>query len=286
MPELPEVQTVVDSLAPAVLGRRIVAIEILRQDFARPADVWDKARGQRVTGLRRRAKRILFTLGDGSRFFAHLGMTGRLTFGPRRRERPKHTHVCLHFAHGEVHFVDPRRFGGLIWLGDDLSDGNLGPEPLEIRPAELARRLERTRRSIKTALLDQRLIAGPGNIYVDEALFLAGIHPTLPADALSREQVGRLCRGIKATLRKAIRHRGSTLRDYVDADGRAGDFRRLHQVYGREGKHCNRCGKSIVRIVLGGRSTHFCPRCQPWRAQRGRAQVTHLRSIATTKPRH
>ena len=264
MPELPEVQTVVDTLRPAVLGRHIACFELLRSDFASPGDLdWGSSlQGRTVASLGRRAKRIVFGLDDGNAFYAHLGMTGRVTFGSADRQRAKHTHACLRFSHGEVHFVDARRFGGLTWLGSDVPDTELGPEPLEMKPAELARRLLRTRRAVKTALLDQRLIAGLGNIYADEALFLARIHPTVPGERLSREAIGRLCRGIKTTLRKAIRHRGSTLRDYVDADGRAGDFRRLHQVYDRAGEPCNRCGKPIHRTVLGGRSTHFCGRCQ------------------------
>ncbi len=264
MPELPEVQTVVDTLRPTLLGRRIQRFELLREDFAHPRGFdWPSAVERRtVTGLERRAKRIVFRLGDGNAFFAHLGMSGRLTFGPKDRPRAKHTHVCIRIAGGEVHFVDARRFGGLTWTGRDMSEAGLGPEPLAMRPAELARRLARTRRAIKTALLDQSLVVGLGNIYADEALFIARIHPTTPANRLDGASVGRLCRGIKTTLRKAIRHRGSTLRDYVDAAGRAGDFRRLHQVYDRAGEACNRCGAPIERIVLGGRSTHFCAQCQ------------------------
>lgn len=265
MPELPEVQTVVDTLRPAVVGRRIARFEVVRADYAAPADLnWAAAVQRRViVGLDRRAKRIIFRLNDGNAFYAHLGMSGRVTFGKRDRERARHTHICLRFGHGELHFVDARRFGGLTWMGRDVSEADLGPEPLDLAPAALAGRLRKTKRAIKTALLDQKLIAGLGNIYVDEALFAAGIHPEQRADRLDRAAVGRLSRGIKAVLRKAIRHRGSTLRDYVDAEGRAGDFRRLHQVYGREGAPCNRCGGPIARIVLGGRSTHYCARCQP-----------------------
>ena len=265
MPELPEVETVVRSLRPRVVGRRICAFSLLRPDYARPAGLnWGAALvGRRIVSLERRAKRLVFALDDGNRFFAHLGMSGRVTFGKAGREAAKHTHVLVSFPHGEVHFVDPRRFGGLRWLAKDAADEKLGPEPLDMRPAELAFRLSRTRRAVKTALLDQSLVAGLGNIYADEALFLAGIHPGTRSDLLERPTVGKLCRGIKMVLRKAIRHRGSTLRDYVDAAGQAGAFRRLHQVYAREGQPCTRCRAPIARIVLGGRSTHFCPRCQP-----------------------
>jgi formamidopyrimidine-DNA glycosylase len=138
----------------------------------------------------------------------------------------------------------------------------MGPEPLTLKPTELATRLSRTRRSVKVALLDQRLIAGLGNIYVDEALHAARIHPVCPCNMLTRMQTDTLSKSIKTVLRKAIRARGSSLRDYVDADGRGGDFQKLHLVYDRKGKPCATCSAPIERIVLGGRSTHFCPECQ------------------------
>jgi formamidopyrimidine-DNA glycosylase len=174
-----------------------------------------------------------------------------------------HTHVVLQTIVGEVRFVDPRRFGGIFWLGSEsIADENLGPEPLEIRAAELARRLSRTRRAIKNALLDQSVIAGLGNIYVDEALFEAGIHPLTLADRLTRDQVAALTRSIKRVLNRALKHRGSTLRDYRDPDDNAGEFQKLHRVYHRAGKPCQKCKTPIESIRLGGRSTHFCPKCQ------------------------
>lgn len=163
-----------------------------------------------------------------------------------------------------LRFSDPRRFGGVWWIAPgQAADDGMGPEPLTLRPAALLRRLSRTARPIKSALLDQSLIAGLGNIYVDESLFLARIHPLNPSNGLSAAEVGRLSRSIKVTLRKAIAHRGSTLRDYRDADGNAGGFQSLHRVYDRADQPCRRCRTPIRRIVLGGRSTHFCPRCQP-----------------------
>jgi formamidopyrimidine-DNA glycosylase len=138
----------------------------------------------------------------------------------------------------------------------------MGPEPLTLRPGQLAKRLARTTRAIKNALMDQRVVAGLGNIYVDESLFAAGIHPLAPADRLSTDEVARLNRAIKTTLRRALRHRGSTLRDYMDADGAAGGFQKLHRVYDRAGEKCRTCKTPIDRIILGGRSTHFCPKCQ------------------------
>jgi formamidopyrimidine-DNA glycosylase len=187
--------------------------------------------------------------------------------GPCREPVEKHTHLIIRLARSndEIRFRDPRRFGGIFWLGRDVdtSESLLGPEPLAVRPQALAARLKRTRRAIKSALLDQNLLAGLGNIYVDESLFEARIHPLTPANALHDVQVRRLSRAIKLTLRRAIRHGGSTLRDYVDANGESGAFQILHRVYGRENESCRQCKSPIQRIVLGGRSTHFCARCQP-----------------------
>jgi formamidopyrimidine-DNA glycosylase len=138
----------------------------------------------------------------------------------------------------------------------------MGPEPLAMRTAQLAKKLSRTTRAIKNALMDQSVVAGLGNIYVDESLFDARLHPLTPANTLTSAETALLTKSIKRVLRRAIRHRGSTLRDYADADGNAGAFQRLHRVYDRKGKPCPRCKTAIERIVLGGRSTHFCPKCQ------------------------
>jgi formamidopyrimidine-DNA glycosylase len=176
---------------------------------------------------------------------------------------PPHTHLEWQVGPDTVLFRDPRRFGGIWWLGQDTpADSGMGPEPLTLRPAVLARQLAGTGRAIKVALLDQSLVAGLGNIYVDESLFQAGIHPLSAANTLAIEQVANLNRAIKSTLRRALRHRGSTLRDYRDADGEAGSFQSMHCVYDRAGKPCRKCRTTIERIVLGGRSTHFCPKCQ------------------------
>ena len=290
MPELPEVQTVVDTLRPNMVGRKIVAVNLLRLDMLEPHGVDLPARlmGRTIRAIERRGKRIIFTLDDTHRFFIHLGMSGRLTIHSPADAQAAHTHLILDVAaadrfgtkrasgkkktlNGEsveappiqLRFRDPRRFGGIWWMGKDQCDSGMGPEPLEVQPRQLADRLARTTRAIKNALLDQRLIAGLGNIYVDESLFEAGIHPLKAANELSFAQVKKLTTAIKSTLRRAIRHRGSTLRDYRDAQGKAGGFQSLHRVYGRAGKLCAVCRTSIERIVLGGRSTHFCPKCQP-----------------------
>lgn len=265
MPELPEVQTVVTTLRPKLLGRRVRAVYLHRRDIVQPpdADLVRDLTGRVVRSIGRRGKRIIFVLDDDARFFIHLGMTGRLVIASAQAAAPAHTHLEVDFATGRLRFTDPRRFGGVWWLGKGgCPDAGMGPEPLSVRPAQLARRLARTTRAIKNALLDQSVLAGLGNIYVDESLFGAAIHPLTPANELTPAEVAKLNRSIKSTLRRAIRSRGSTLRDYVDADGVAGSFQSLHRVYDRAGQPCRRCKTPIQRITLGGRSTHFCPRCQ------------------------
>jgi formamidopyrimidine-DNA glycosylase len=269
MPELPEVQTVVDTLSPRLTGRRVAAILHARADMVCPAgtDLTRLLPGAVVHSVTRRGKRIVITLHDQQCWFVHLGMTGRLTVEPADAPLRPHTHLRLVLDDTrELRFVDPRRFGCVVWVGRTepaVTHDRLGPEPLRMRVPQLARRLARTRRAVKTALLDQRVVAGIGNIYADEALFAARIHPSTPADTLPLDAVRRLNAAIKRVLRRAIRHRGSSLRDYVDANGDPGAFQKLHRVYDRAAKPCRRCRTPIERIVLGQRSTHFCPKCQP-----------------------
>jgi formamidopyrimidine-DNA glycosylase len=267
MPELPEVQTVVDTLKPKVVGRRVKAVKLNRSDIVQPEqfDLAAHLERRSVAGIERRGKRIVFQLDSGDHFYIHLGMTGRLTIEKHSAATLPHTHLVLDFADYQVRFCDPRRFGGVFWLGQSAGDERMGPEPLQLRSPELVRRLAKTTRAIKSALLDQSVIAGLGNIYVDESLFRAGIHPLVQANRLSSIDVAVLNRAIKTTLRRALRHRGSTLRDYMDANGESGAFQKFHSVYDRARQPCRRCRTPIERIVLGGRSTHFCPRCQPLR---------------------
>jgi formamidopyrimidine-DNA glycosylase len=276
MPELPEGQTVVSTLAPRVTGARVRRVQLNRTDIVSPMgiDLAGLLKGRKITAVDRRAKRIVFTVDGCDRFYIHLGMSGQLTLEAPGAEVKRHTHLVVTLdVTGkaiELRFRDPRRFGGVFWLGCERADGGLGPEPLTLRPATLAKALARTRRPIKAALLDQQVIAGIGNIYADESLFLAGVHPLTLANSLTIEDVSRLNRGIKRVLRRAIAARGSTLRDYVNADNAPGEYRSKHQVYGREGEPCRNCKTAIERIVLTGRSTCFCPRCQPLpRADRG-----------------
>ena len=262
MPELPEVQTVVDTLRPHVAGRRVVAFALRRPDYATPpGHDWSALAGSTVVDLRRRAKRVVFDLGEAGGFYAKLGMTGRFLWHADAGDPlEKHTHATLDFDHGQARLVDPRRFGGLVW-GD--GDARVGPEPLTMRSQQLADRLLRTRRPVKSALLDQQTVAGLGNIYADEALFAANIHPLTRGCDLDRPAVARLSRALKLTLTKAIAAGGSTIRDHVDASGTAGRAQESHRVYARAGLPCARCRSPIERVVLSSRSTHFCPACQP-----------------------
>jgi len=266
VPELPEVQTVVNTLSPRLVGGTFRRVAHVRGDIVEPTGfgLAMALTGRTVSAITRRGKRIVITLDDGNAFYVHLGMTGRLTIEKANAPVPLHTHFIADLATGaaQLRFCDPRRFGGLFWLGRDATDDRMGPEPLSMTPSDLAAKLSRTKRAIKNALMDQSVVAGLGNIYVDESLFAAGIHPQKRADRLTSDDVARLSRAIKVTLKRAIRHRGSSLRDYVDADGERGGFQNLHRVYAREGDPCATCGTPIRRIVLGGRSTHWCPKCQ------------------------
>lgn len=265
MPELPEVETVVRAIEPELVGKRIEGVDLRRADIVTPADIDlpSLLKGKKIKRIWRRAKRIMFELGDGNRFYVHLGMSGQLKLAQPDKPIIKHTHLILEFDKEQLRFRDPRRFGGVFWLGKNHTDDpKLGPEPLELRAADLQKRLAKTRRAIKVALMDQAVIAGLGNIYADEALFASGIDPRRPANSLSSAEIAKLNRAIKTVLKRAIEHRGSSLRDYVDAKGRRGKFQKQHRVYHRTGQACVHCGGKIEKIVLGGRSTHFCATCQ------------------------
>lgn len=274
MPELPEVETVVRSLLPAVVGRTIVGVRLKETDFIEdPAALKRFLPGCRISGVVRRGKFIVLELEQavpaGARRFllVHLGMTGRLvTCRPEEGVAP-HTHVFVALDDGrELRYTDIRRFGRIRLTTDSaMPEGflRLGPEPLEITAAEFLRIFSGRRAMIKALLLDQRVLRGLGNIYTDEALWRARIHPWRLASKLAQEELRRLHRAVQSVLREAIRLRGSSVSDYVDAEGRRGEYQRRHRVYQREGKACFRCGTAIRRIIVAGRGSHFCPRCQP-----------------------
>ena len=273
MPELPEVETIANGVDRRVRGDSIVSVWFsnYKEPFKTPpAEMAAALGGLRIARARRVGKHIVVDLTAKSsrklkaQWLVHLGMTGRLLVSWAEVPLPPHTHAVLHLASGrELRFVDPRRFGRLALL-DVEAGGFTGPgrEPLTIAAADFAGLFNGRKLSIKAALLNQSLLHGVGNIYADESLFRARIRPTRMAGRLTREELGRLRKALRAVLQSAIRAGGSSVSDYVDADGVAGFFQIQHRVYGREGEPCLVCGTSIRRIVLGGRGTHFCPRCQ------------------------
>ena len=278
MPELPEVETVMRGLRARLDGRVIVRAAVHREGmrWAFPPGLAARLTGAQVTGFRRRAKYILMRLGGGDSVLIHLGMSGRMVLGPAAaHDVPAHQHMTLETDDGwKVGFVDPRRFGSVDLVATEMEAGHrllagLGPEPLDdgFDAAALSAALAGKRTPIKAALLDQRLVAGLGNIYVNEALFRAGIDPLRSAHSVAGRRAGRLAPQIKATLLEAIAAGGSSLRDYVQPDGELGYFQHAWKVYGRVGQPCERCPgvpacAGIRRRVQAGRSSFYCPRTQ------------------------
>ena len=267
MPELPEVETTVRGLARVLQGRRIARVEARRPDLRRalPVDLGQRLTGARVTGLRRRAKYGLIDTDRGDTLVFHLGMSGRWRIDPSEIE--KHDHFIMETDEGRrLALNDPRRFGSLDLVGSDHLEEwapfrALGPEPLDLNARELQRRLAGRTAAIKLLLLDQRIVAGLGNIYVCEALYRAGIHPRRVGGSISLNRLKRLVPAIHDVLAEAIEAGGSTLRDFASPDGELGYFSKRFAVYDREGQDCA-CGGTVKRIIQGGRSTFYCPTCQ------------------------
>ena len=269
MPELPEVETTVRGLAPVLEGRRLVSVEARRQDLRRafPSDLRQRLTGAHVTGLRRRAKYGLIDTDRGDTLVFHLGMSGRWRIDPE--SLGPHDHLLLETEEGRrLALNDPRRFGSIDLVRSDALAAfqpfvRMGPEPLgdSFSGAALKRALAGRSAPIKAMLLDQRIVAGLGNIYVCEALNIAGIAPGRAGGRISRLRLDRLASAVKDVLGAAIEAGGSTLREYARPDGELGYFSRQWRVYGREGEPC-RCGAPIRRRSESGRSTFFCPRCQ------------------------
>jgi formamidopyrimidine-DNA glycosylase len=291
MPELPEVETVRRGLEPAMEGERFVKVEVRRGDlrWPLPKNFAERLKGKTVTGLGRRAKYLLADLSSGDVLLMHLGMSGSFHvfqengkhLGRYYHERSKHVahdHVVFHMSSGaSVTFNDPRRFGSMKLVARDKLDAEpllkgLGPEPLgnEFDAALLARACQGKKTSLKAALLDQRIVAGLGNIYVCEALYMARLSPKRLASTIAdrngapNERAERLVDAIKAVLQAAIKAGGSSLRDHRQTDGGLGMFQHDFQVYDREGEPCRApgCGGTVKRIVQNGRSTFYCPSCQ------------------------
>lgn len=245
-----------------MVGRRILSAEFSCPRILRGnADEMSTAlAGRRIRAIRRRGKFILIELDGGYCLTVHLGMTGKLLLGgvPGR-----HTHAVFNLDRGVLRYQDQRQFGKIeVSRGVPARVEKLGPEPLEVTIAEFAARLKGRKARIKSVLLDQRFVRGMGNIYADEALFRAGIHPLATGARLRPERVRRLYAAMVEVLTQAIEKGGSSISDYVDADGRRGFFQFEHRVYQRTGEPCLRCQTPIRRILLAGRGTHYCPRCQ------------------------
>jgi formamidopyrimidine-DNA glycosylase len=262
VPELPEVETVVRSIAPLV-GRRILSAEfrgLLVLRGGDPERIAQRLAGQRIEAVKRYGKFIVTSLGGGGYLVIHLGMTGRLLLGG---DPGKHTHAIFTLDDGVLLYDDSRQFGSVEW-SEKFPErvARLGPEPLEADFSAFARALKKRRTRIKALLLDQRFLRGLGNIYADEALFRAGIHPQALAARLSAARAQRLFDAIQAVLKEAIAAGGSSISDYVDAQGRKGFFQVSHRVYQRTGEPCVTCGKPIRRVLVSQRSSHFCPHCQ------------------------
>lgn len=267
MPELPEVETTVRGLDRVLKGRRIERVEARRPDLRRalPVDLGQRLTGAHVTSLGRRAKYGLINTDRGDTLIFHLGMSGHWRVDPTTDD--KHDHFIVETDEGRrITLNDARRFGSLdLVRTDELGEWPpfvaLGPEPFDLEVLDLKKRLAGRTAAIKLLLLDQRIVAGLGNIYVCEALYRAGIHPSRSGGSISIERLERLVQSIRDVLADAIEAGGSTLRDFASPDGELGYFSKSFAVYDREGRPC-KCGGTIRRIVQGGRSTFYCPRCQ------------------------
>lgn len=279
MPELPEAETVARTLSPKIIGCKIEDFELLRKQTAHPLSLpFEKLKNLAIEKVGRRGKLVILSLSGQSPkgslpefLIFHLRMTGRLLTGAYDQPPNKHTR-CLftlvdpHGIKSRLFFDDMRTFGQVLAASRVELDKwdfwkTLGPEPFEITVPDFINRLGTTK-SIKTALLDQRIIAGIGNIYADESLFHAGIHPERLAKNLADVEKKTLLASIKYILKRAIGMGGSSIKDYVDANGNSGSFQKSFAVYGRENQKCVKCGESLKKIRLGGRSTVFCPKCQ------------------------
>jgi len=269
MPELPEVETTRRALLPHVVGRRIrdVVVREPRLRWPVPVDLARRMNGECVRDIRRRGKYLLFDVGDGH-LLVHLGMSGSLTLVPRDTPPRRHDHVDLALeGESTLRLNDPRRFGAVLWVKRPETHAllaSLGVEPFDASfGGELLQRLAKGRRvPVKLFLMNARLVTGIGNIYANEALFAAGVHPSRPSGRLSRERWDRLAAAIRSTLERALAAGGSTLRDFVGGDGQPGHFQNDHAVYGRAGEPCPACGTAIRGTRHAGRATYYCGSCQ------------------------
>lgn len=265
MPELPEVETVVRDLRPVLPGRRIERVELGRRQVLKsaPRKIVEILEGAVVETIERWGKHIVLRVTNGW-WRIHLGMSGRLVVQPASEPRVKHTHGVFTLDNGdELRFTDPRMFGA-IEVSSTLPKGlgKLGPEPLEISEADFVASLRRRRARLKSLLLDQTFVRGVGNIYADESLFRARLHPKAIGARVQVVRAAALHKALQQVLHRAIDGRGSSVRDYVDGRGEAGRFQFEHVVYGRAGEECVRCRTVLRGTVVAGRTTCYCPKCQ------------------------
>ena len=272
MPELPEVETIVRSLRPMITGQRIESVEVTYTPLVGYPDAETFALeliGREVLAVRRRGKYIVIEVTGGDLLVTHLRMSGRLIFTERETPMDKHTHIVINFASGmQLRFVEIRKFGRMFLIPANEPEkaggfATLGPEPLEVSLEDFKAQIAGKKTKIKAVILNQETVAGIGNIYADEALFLSKLHPERFADTLSEEDKERLYRAIQEVLSTGIKNRGTSKRDYVDGFGEKGENQNHLKVYGREKEKCYLCGTEILRIQVGGRSSHYCPVCQP-----------------------
>lgn len=282
MPELPEVETVARGLRRAIVGRRIVSLRLGKTDFIdNPAALEQHLPGRRIEAVERYGKFMLLRLspvsgselpaanGDAApaALLVHLGMTGQIASNPAAQPCEKHTHACfLLDDERELRYTDARRFGRLAYLAEaSLAEElrSFGADPLEISADEFVRQTRTRHARIKALLLDQGFLRGVGNIYADESLWRAKIHPARLGSALSKKQAANLHKVLREILEKAIVLRGSSISDFLDAEGQPGEYQHHHRAYGREGQRCYRCGALIRRAIVAGRSSYYCPKCQP-----------------------
>jgi formamidopyrimidine-DNA glycosylase len=286
MPELPEVETLARGLQRELAGRRVLSVELGKTDFMdNPAEIEREFPGTLIERVERygkfmllRLRRIAETenLAQESALLVHLGMTGTMVPKQTSEPRAKHTHLAGLLDDGrELRYIDPRRFGRIAWLaGEKLREELLrfGADPLLVSLAEFVERIRGRRARIKAMLLDQGVLRGVGNIYADESLWKARIHPARIGARLRLDEIKKLHGALRQILEKAIMLRGSSISDFLDAEGEPGDYQLHHKAYGREGKPCYRCKTPIRRIVVAGRSSFFCSKCQkaPRQAKSGR----------------
>lgn len=272
MPELPEAETIARGLSRHLSGKLIAEVRALRPDIFNlpPRSLKKLLQGRIIIGASRLGKKVLLEVEGGNKLVFSLGMSGQLYLLSAKEALPTHTHLILDFS-GLIQlliFRDPRRFGRVDLVGKNLAKSaytalhRLGTDALLISEEEFTTAISARKRGIKPLLLDQTCICGLGNIYTDECLFRAKIHPLSRADELDQGKLRHLYWAIRELLLEAISEGGSSISDYVDASGEMGRFQARHKVYGREGEPCPVCGERIVKIRVGGRGTHFCPRCQ------------------------